>query len=317
MDTNNLRYFAAVAQYGSITRAARAMYISQPQLSHIIKQLEKEMGLTLFRRTSQGTRLTLDGQRILAHSKVILREMDQLRHLSTARKQDCGCLNVSMTRFSHTAECFNEICRRYQDAESFSNHLCEAATLDVIAQVKNGYSNVGVIHMATRRDDLETYFAQQGLHYIPLASFPPYVCLSAEHELVRRFGRKGIHIQELQDYGFVRYIGQYEDFIYHISTEKGPIDLNDTRKVIYVNDRQEQMALLSRTNFFTMGIMEFLGQDSLYKVVSVPLLGCSEHLRFGLILREGAMLSRMENDFIQLLRDRYARLQTEATSSAL
>ena len=89
MDTNNLRYFAAVAQYGSITRAARAMYISQPQLSHIIKQLEKEMGLTLFRRTSQGTRLTLDGQRILAHSKVILREMDQLRHLSTARKQDC------------------------------------------------------------------------------------------------------------------------------------------------------------------------------------------------------------------------------------
>lgn len=42
MDTNNLRYFAAVAQYGSITRAARAMYISQPQLSHIIKQLEKK-----------------------------------------------------------------------------------------------------------------------------------------------------------------------------------------------------------------------------------------------------------------------------------
>ena len=223
----------------------------------------------------------------------------------------------SHTRFSHTAECFNEICRRYQDAESFSNHLCEAATLDVISQVKNGYSNVGVIHMATRRDDLEAYFSQQGLHYIPLAAFRPYVCLSSDHELVRRFGRKGIHLQDLRDYGFVRYIGQYEDFIYHLSTEKGPIDLNDTRKVIYVNDRQEQMALLSRTNFFTVGIMEFLGQDSLYKVVSVPLLGCSEHLRFGLILREGAMLSRMENDFIQLLRDRYARLQTEATSSAL
>ena len=79
MDTNNLRYFAAVAQYGSITRAAKAMYISQPQLSHIIKQLEKEMGLTLFRRTSQGTRLTLDGQRILAHSKVILRPEAGLR----------------------------------------------------------------------------------------------------------------------------------------------------------------------------------------------------------------------------------------------
>lgn len=49
MDTNNLRYFAAVAKYGSITQAAKAAYISQPQLSHIIRQLEKEMGLTLFR----------------------------------------------------------------------------------------------------------------------------------------------------------------------------------------------------------------------------------------------------------------------------
>ena len=88
MDTNNLRYFAAVAQYGSITRAAKAMYISQPQLSHIIKQLEREMGMTLFRRTSQGTCLTMDGQRILSHCRIILQELDQLQNLTSSRKQD-------------------------------------------------------------------------------------------------------------------------------------------------------------------------------------------------------------------------------------
>ena len=43
MDTNNLRYFAAVAKYGSITQAAKAAYITQHQLSHIIRQLEKEI----------------------------------------------------------------------------------------------------------------------------------------------------------------------------------------------------------------------------------------------------------------------------------
>ena len=42
MDTNNLRYFAAVAKYGSITQAAKAAYISQPQLSHIIRQLDRK-----------------------------------------------------------------------------------------------------------------------------------------------------------------------------------------------------------------------------------------------------------------------------------
>lgn len=76
------------------------------------------------------------------------------------------------------------------------------------------------------------------------------------------------------------------------------------------------MVLLSRTNFFTVGIMEFQGQDSLYKVVSIPLLGCSEHLRFGVLLNQGAMLSRMETDFIQLLRKCFAQLQKEGDSLA-
>lgn len=86
MDTNNLRYFAAVAKYGSITQAAKAAYISQPQLSHIIRQLEKEMGLTLFRRTSHGTKLTVDGQRILLHCQVILKEMDRLQNMVNAHR---------------------------------------------------------------------------------------------------------------------------------------------------------------------------------------------------------------------------------------
>lgn len=311
MDTNNLRYFAAVAKYGSITQAAKAMYISQPQLSHIIKQLEQEMGLTLFRRTSQGTRLTVDGQRVLSHCKVILREMDRLENMASTQKMDHSRLNVSMTRFSHTSECFNEICRKYQDIDSFSSHLCEAATMNVVEQVKSGYSNVGVIHVSTQRPDLTGYFAQQGLTYLPLACFKPYVCLSKEHELIRRHGRKGIHIQDLQDYGFVRYLGQYEDFIYHISTEKGPIDLNEARKIVYVNDRQEQMRLLSKTNFFTVGIMEFPDQGAMYGVISVPLLGCQEHLRFGIILRQNAILSQMEEDFITLLQNQYHKLQAQ------
>ena len=95
MDTNNLRYFAAVAKYGSITQAAKAAYISQPQLSHIIRQLEKEMGLTLFRRTSHGTKLTVDGQRILLHCQVILKEMDRLQNMVNAHRIEKSCLNVA------------------------------------------------------------------------------------------------------------------------------------------------------------------------------------------------------------------------------
>jgi molybdate transport repressor ModE-like protein len=310
MDTNNLRYFAAVAKYGSITQAAKAAYISQPQLSHIIHQMEKEMGITLFRRTSHGTKLTTDGQRILLHCQVILREMDRLQHMVNAHKIEKSCLNVSMTRFSHTAECYNEICRRYQDIDSFTGRLCEGAPLDVIRDVKEVRSNIGVIHTSAKdAGHLKQDFADQGLTYSPLAVFRPYVCLSSEHELVRTIGRHGIDIRELVDYGFVRYIGQYEDFIYHLTTESGPIDLNHARKIVYVNDRQEQMRLLSRTNFFTVGIMEFKDQDSLYDVISVPLLGCEERFSFGLIKKKDTVLSQMEKDFADLLAQRFKKMQ--------
>lgn len=318
MDTNNLRYFAAVAQYGSISRAARAMFISQPQLSHIIKQMETEMGLTLFRRTSQGAKLTADGQKILGHCQVILEELRRLEQMVNAQKVEVGSLSVSMTRFSHTAECFNAICRKYQDVDRFSSHLSEASTMDVIDQVKSGYSNVGVIHSVSDKDreEMQHYFSQQGLNYLSLGMFSPYVCLASDHELVRSSGRKGIRIEELQDYGLVRYIGQYEDFIYHFQTVNGLRDLNETRKIVYVNDRQEQMQLLSRTNFFTIGIMEFRDQDALYNVISVPLLGCREKIQFGAITRTGSTLSRMEEDFIDLLRTQYRKLSEENSPSA-
>ena len=47
MDESNIKYFVAVAKYGSINQAAKAMYISQPQLSHIIKNIEEEAGMPL------------------------------------------------------------------------------------------------------------------------------------------------------------------------------------------------------------------------------------------------------------------------------
>ena len=125
-----------------------------------------------------------------------------------------------MTRFSHTAECYNEICRRYQDIDSFTGRLCEGATLDVVQDVKENRSNIGILHMAGKEaDDLARNFEEQGLIYEPLATFRPYVCLSSEHELIRTVGRHGIDIRELVDYGFVRYIGQYGGF--YLSSDDG------------------------------------------------------------------------------------------------
>ncbi len=310
MDANNIKYIVAIAKWGSINHAAKAMFISQPQLSHILKTTEEECGFTLFQRTSRGTRLTPEGADYLEHCEIILREMAKLNHFVTQTVSVQSRLNVSMTRFSHTSECFNEICRRHQEAEHINYHLREDALTNVVDDVADGRSTIGVIHYSTTDSELTLRnLADKNLTLRPLATFRPYVCLSKNHPVLAGQNRFALDVGELRNYGFVRYEGQYEDFIYHIATGSGLIDLNDSQKIIYVCDRQEQMRLISSTTFFTIGISEFSGQSNLYHVVSIPLLHCTEHLSFGIITRKNASLSSIEQEFYDEVVRKYESLK--------
>lgn len=71
MDFRHLRAFIAVAEESSVTKAAARLHISQPPLSRHIRQLEEELGITLFVRHRQGVRLTEEGQSLLEKAKVL------------------------------------------------------------------------------------------------------------------------------------------------------------------------------------------------------------------------------------------------------
>jgi DNA-binding transcriptional LysR family regulator len=310
LEIKYLEYFEKVAQNGSINQAAKLLYISQPHLSHIIKEIEEEAGVQLFYRTRKGCSLTPDGEHFLDHCKIILKELERLKTFSDSSKPEKSTLNVSMTRFSHTAECFNQICRKHQDEKSFSFCLKEDAEMNVIENVMEGKSNVGVIHFASRESSAkQKQFCEAGLHFVPLALFQPSICLSRSHELLQN--QDLIDLSVLKQYGFVRYIGQFEDFIYRITTQNLHLDLNESPKIVYVNDRAEQMSLISESDFFTIGITEFEQQDSRYQVVSIPLLGCNECLRFGVIYKEKSELTAAEKEFVELLIKHYHVLQAK------
>lgn len=74
LNLKHLSYFIAVARLGSINKAAQTLYISQPYLGKIIKELENTAGTVLFERTRSGVILTPDGRDFLEHADTILRE---------------------------------------------------------------------------------------------------------------------------------------------------------------------------------------------------------------------------------------------------
>jgi LysR family transcriptional regulator, nitrogen assimilation regulatory protein len=79
LDNRKLRYFMTVAEFGSFTKAADALHITQPALSRQIKQLEEELGVDLLLREGRGIRLTDAGEAVLLHARTIARDFERLR----------------------------------------------------------------------------------------------------------------------------------------------------------------------------------------------------------------------------------------------
>ncbi len=313
MDIKHLEFFVTVAQCGSINKAAQSLYISQPHLSHIIKEIENDVGFELFSRAKQGVVLTPEGQRFLEHSNAILKEMENLKQFSRKMRPDKDRLSVSMTRFSHTMESFNEVCDRSEiscrseSLKSFTYRLNEGTTVDVVENVLSGVSDVGVIHYASREaEHLGASLTGKGLDFVPIVSLTPHIVISKKHELILQ--EKPVTLATLQEYGFVRYYGQYEDYIYNITTKNIQIDLNNSPRITYVYGRAALMHLISSSNFYTIGIQGFTTQESMYQVLSIPLPNCTERLEFAIITLKNAMLSDPEKEFIENVTQRYQRL---------
>lgn len=307
MNLKHLEYFVAVAEHGSINKAAQSLYISQPHLSHIIKDIEDSVGSDLFRRTKQGVTLTEDGKSFLEHANTIMQEMDNLRQISKRARRPADAMSISMTKFSHTMESFVELCQQMEQRESFCYKLNEGSTIDVINDVESGDSDIGVIHFSGgQSEDIMSLLKKKELDFIPLTEVKPHIVISANHKLLKS-GRP-VTLEALKNYGFVRYQDQYEDFIYHIAFDNLNLDLNDSTKIVYVYGRSSLMYLISATNFYTIGIQAFDNQNSMYDVVSVPIEDCTETLCFGVITQQSSQLTDTMRRFIEIVSRRYKSL---------
>ena len=101
MDMQQLQYFLISAEKGSLTKAAEALFTTQPHVSQVIHALEKDLGVTLFDRTARGIALTADGERILVYARNIAKNTDLIREV--AEDSSAGRLRIAVNPSSSLA----------------------------------------------------------------------------------------------------------------------------------------------------------------------------------------------------------------------
>lgn len=171
-----LRYFVTAGEYGSVTKAAKELFVSQPSISSAILHIEESTGLDLFiRHHAQGLSLTPAGGRFLIQAKQLLEQADNLgRFASSLSNEISGSLRyVSLPTFAPII--LPGIMRQFNDHYPDVHLNCDEADQEkILAGLLEGRYEFAITYDLQLPAELE---------FTPIVDFPPYVLLPSDHAL--------------------------------------------------------------------------------------------------------------------------------------
>ena len=186
MTLQQLRYLIAIAEYGSINAAAQNLYASQSNLSTAIKELERELGITVFTRSNRGVTLTNDGTELLGYARQVIEQADMLE----ARYADKGSVHlrlaVSTQHYAFSVQAFVNVVEACE-SEEYEFVLREATTAEIVDDVRTFRSEVGILYTDDfNRRVLRKAFDDADVTYFPLFDARVHVFVGEHHPLAAR-----------------------------------------------------------------------------------------------------------------------------------
>ncbi|MDE2440830.1 MAG: LysR family transcriptional regulator [Betaproteobacteria bacterium] len=149
MELRQLRYFLAIAEHGSLSKAASSVYVAQSALSHQLAQLENELGQPLFQRLPRGVELTAAGRAFHPHALSILRQIEDARHSVTqAEGEAVGKVIFGIPHSVSQALALPLLKAVRTSLPRVELELTEELTGNLIPQLRTG-----LIHLAVLFDD--------------------------------------------------------------------------------------------------------------------------------------------------------------------
>lgn len=269
MNFQQLKYVVAVANNGSFREAAKKLYVAQPSLSAGIKELETELGITLFTRTNRGAFLTEEGQEFLKRAERILVQLESLEdYYLTNEKRDS--FSIASQHYDFLGPLTAKLITSFkQEIKQF--RIIETTTAKVIEEVKEQHSEIGILYMNEHnRSGIKRYLEQGELVTQALGTFKTHIFLRQEHPLSQK---KEIAKEELFPYTQVRFTQDGSNFPYFY---EDLIEIPDQETVIYTSDRGTLMNIVLETDAYASGSGIVIGEMKEYLRL-IPLADSQEN----------------------------------------
>lgn len=300
MTLQQLKYVIEVARNRSISKAAQQLFISQPSLSNAMKELENELGITIFSRTNKGIVITPEGSEFLGYARQVIEQTDLLENRFTnATQLPQQHFSVSAQHYAFAVSAFVKLLRDYNHDE-YEFTLRETRTYEIIDDVKNLRSEIGVLYLNDfNRQVICKFLSEANLIFHDLFEAKPHVFISSTNPLAIQ---ESVSLDDLHPYPYLSFEqGDYNSFYFSeeiLSTVSRP-------KNIRVSDRATLFNLLIGLNGYTIstGVISYDINDD--DIVALP-LKVDERIAVGYITHKNVTNSPLATIYINYLKETIA-----------
>ena len=294
----HMKYAVEVARLGSLNKAAEALRIAQPNISRSIKELEADLGISIFQRSAKGMVLTPDGEEFMEYARDILHRINKIEQSYRDGSHKKRKFSISVPRADYISLALAEFSKGLEDAD-VEIYYKETNSKKTIKKLLENEYKLGIIRYSENYDKYyKSMLSEKGLDCELVAEFSYVLIMSKDNPLA---SKKAITYEDLLPYIEIAYADPYVPSLSMAKVFREEISDSSGQR-IFVFERASQFDLLSE-NSRTFMWSSPISQQLLDKYGLVQRI-CEENKKIYkdiLVYHKGYKLTKLDKDFITAL----------------
>lgn len=295
MNILHARYALEVAKSGSISKASEKLFVAVPNISRSIKELERDLGISIFARYPKGVKLTREGEIFISYAKDVLNQIDYIDAVYKENASQKQRFSISVPYAYYISEAFSA----FSGVTSNANWELIYKENDAASTIKSVFDydfHLGIIRYSKEYDNFyKKQLEEKNLRYEVITEFSPVILANKGFPLAKN---KEVRLEDLKDYTEI--IHSDISSLTHPFSQKNKKDSSGSSILVFDGAMQYSILQKNTTAYICTSPVskEFLKKHDLVQIKLVPCINTFKDL---LIYRKGYKLTSTDSEFITAL----------------